>query len=307
MNLDVYVLGTSGMMPLPERFLTSAIIRREGDLFLFDCGEATQISLKMLNIHWKKIHSIFISHMHADHITGLPGILMLSSQVDRAEPLYIYGPPQVAEYVDQNRRLLDMYINYDIVVKTAEPGTVMRVEDFRVDAFELTHTKPCLGYRLVEDERPGLFHPEIAESLGVPKGPLWGMLQSGKDVALPDGRVIRPCDVMGGKRAGRKISYVTDSQYRDDIASNVFRSDLFLCEGMFLHELKEDADRKKHMTSLEAGIIAKDAEVGKLGLIHFSPRYTNREIKMLEKEAREVFPEAVACKDRMSFEIPLKD
>ncbi|MDD4220085.1 MAG: MBL fold metallo-hydrolase, partial [Sphaerochaetaceae bacterium] len=114
MNFEVFVLGTSGMMPLPGRFLTSAMVRREGDLFLFDCGEGTQISLKMLTIKWKRISAIFISHMHADHVTGLPGMLMLSAQVDREEPLTIYGPPRLKEYINQNRKILDMYINYEI-------------------------------------------------------------------------------------------------------------------------------------------------------------------------------------------------
>ena len=132
MNLEVFSIGTSGMMPLPGRFLTSALVRRDGDLYLFDAGEGTQVSLKMLNLKWKKIDSIFISHMHADHVTGLPGILMLSSQVDRAEPLYIYGPEKLKEYVDQNRRILDMYINYEIIVVPVEEGLVMEKDEFRI-------------------------------------------------------------------------------------------------------------------------------------------------------------------------------
>src|SRR6056297_3975013 len=125
MNLELFILGTGGMMPLPNRFLTSMLLRREGDLFLFDCGEGTQVSLRKLNLRWKKINTIFISHTHADHITGLPGILMLSSQVERSEPLYIIGPPRIREYVETSRRVLDMYINYDIVIdEITEAGTV---------------------------------------------------------------------------------------------------------------------------------------------------------------------------------------
>ena len=150
MNFEVFVLGTSGMMPLPNRYLTSAMVRRDGELFLFDCGEGTQVSLKMLNLKWKKIHSIFISHMHADHVTGLPGILMLSSQVDRNEPLTIYGPAKLKEYIDANRRILDMYINYEIIVKIAESGVILETEDFTVSAFDLHHTKPCVGYVMQE-------------------------------------------------------------------------------------------------------------------------------------------------------------
>ena len=108
MNLEVFVLGTGGMMPLPHRFLTSVLVRRDGDLLLFDCGEGTQVALRSLNLRWKKISSIFISHTHADHVTGLPGILMLSSQVDRDEPLYIYGPPKIKDYIESSKKVLEM-------------------------------------------------------------------------------------------------------------------------------------------------------------------------------------------------------
>nr|WP_321304392.1 ribonuclease Z [uncultured Sphaerochaeta sp.] len=307
MNFEVFVLGTSGMMPLPNRFLTSAMVRRDGELFLFDCGEGTQVSLKMLNLKWKKIHSIFISHMHADHVTGLPGILMLSSQVDRDEPLTLYGPPKLKEYVDANRRILDMYINYEIIVKTVEPGVILETDDFIVRAFRLNHTKPCLGYVMQEKDRPGEFHPEKAQELGIPVGPLWGKLQRGETVTLSDGRVVSSKDVMGEKRGGRKFSYVTDSLYLPSIAKEVEHSDLLLCEGMFTSDMEETAYEKKHMTSGQAAQIAKDAEVAKLGLLHYSPRYGDRELRFLLKDARKIFPDTILTKDRMSFEIPLKD
>ncbi|MBJ2356626.1 MAG: ribonuclease Z [Sphaerochaeta sp.] len=307
MNFEVFVLGTSGMMPLPNRFLTSAMVRRDGELFLFDCGEGTQVSLKMLNLKWKKIHSIFISHMHADHVTGLPGILMLSSQVDRDEPLTLYGPPKLKEYVDANRRILDMYINYEIIVKTVEPGIILETDDFIVRAFRLNHTKPCLGYVMQEKDRPGEFHPEKAQELGIPVGPLWGKLQRGETVTLSDGRVITSTDVMGEKRGGRKFSYVTDSLYLPSIAKEVEHSDLLLCEGMFTSDMEETAYEKKHMTAGQAAQIAKDAEVAKLGLLHYSPRYGDRELRFLLKDARKIFPDTILTKDRMSFEIPLKD
>lgn len=174
MNLEAFILGCGGMMPLPHRHLTSMLLRREGDLFLFDAGEGTQVSLKRLNLRWKKINAIFVSHTHADHVTGLPGLLMLSSQVDRDEPLYIYGPPKIAEYVESSRRVLDMFINYEIVVKEIEaPCVCYRGDGFSVRAFPLRHTKTCVGYCLEEDARPGEFKPQEATALGVPLGPLW--------------------------------------------------------------------------------------------------------------------------------------
>ncbi len=307
MNFEVFALGTSGMMPLPNRFLTSAMIRRDGELFLFDCGEGTQISLKMLNLKWKKINSIFISHMHADHVTGLPGILMLSSQVDRDDPLTIYGPPRLKEYIDANRRILDMYINYEIIVKTAHPGILIDNDEYTVSAFPLAHTKPCTGFVMEEKMRPGEFHPDLATSLGVPVGPLWGKLQKGFGVTLENGKVIQPSQVMGEAREGRKFSYVTDSLYLPSIAAQVKDSDLFFCEGMFTSDMEGAAREKMHMTSEQAARIAKEAEVKKLALIHYSPRYNDWELRYLADDAQRVFPNTVLTRDRMRFDIPLKN
>lgn len=307
MDFEVFVLGTSGMQPLPRRFLNSALVRRKGDLFLFDAGEGTQVSLKKQSLHWKKINHIFITHMHADHVTGLPGLLMLSSQVNREEPLHIYGPSPLKEYIEANRELLDMYINYEITIHTVEKtGVVLETDEFEVKAFKLSHTKPCFGYTITEKDRNGEFFPEKAESLGVPKGPLWGLLQKGEDVEV-NGRIVKSSDVIGSPRKGRKFAYVTDTEYLDDIAAEVYHSDLMLIEGMFEHALKDDAHEKKHLTVVEAATIAKDAEVKKAGFFHFSPRYTDRELKVLDHEGKSVYKNTFLCKDGMYFELPLPD
>jgi ribonuclease Z len=309
MNLEAFVLGTGGMMPLPGRHLTSVLLRREGDLFLFDCGEGTQVSLRRLNLRWKKISVIFISHIHADHVTGLPGILMLSSQVDREEPLYIIGPPKIRDYIEANRKILAMYINYQIVVQEIDgPGTVFEGEDFRVRAFLLNHSKQCYGFCLEESNRPGIFHPEKARDLDVPEGPLWAELQGGKTVTLPGGKSVESSEVMGPLRSGRKFSFVTDTLYMNNIAPEVSGSDLLICEGMFADNLEESAKEKKHLTARQAGRIARDAGgVKKLGLIHYSPRYTERDLKELLTEARSVFPGACLTRDRQTFPIPFVD
>ncbi len=295
-------------MPLPYRHLTSVLLRRDGDLFLFDCGEGTQVSLKRLNLKWKKIDAIFISHTHADHVTGLPGMMMLSAQVDRTEPLYIYGPPKVAEYVETSRRVLDMYINYPIVIKEiTAPCVVHEGNGFYVRAFPLSHTKTCVGYTLEELDRPGEFNVEKAKSLGVPTGPLWGKLQRGESVRSLDGREIFPADVMGEMRSGRKFSFVTDTMYIPSIAREVKGSDLLICEGMFADDCEVQAREKKHMTSRQAAQIARDANVRKMAMIHYSPRYTDRDLDVLLKQAREVFPETELTKDRMIFNIPYEN
>lgn len=308
MNMEAFILGCGGMMPLPYRHLTSVLLRRDGDLFLFDGGEGTQVSLRRLNLKWKKINAIFISHTHADHITGLPGILMLSAQVDRNEPLYIYGPPKIAEYIETSRRVLDMYINYPIVVKEiSAPCIVHEGDGFYVRAFPLDHTKTCVGYTLEELDRPGEFNPEKARELNVPLGPLWGKLQKGENVENADGMIISPDMVMGQKRSGRKFSFVTDTLYRPSIAKEVMGSDLLVCEGMFEDELLDQAKEKKHMTASQAATIAKESNSKRMYMIHYSPRYTDRELEKLLDQAQKIYPEAKLSKDRLHIEIPYED
>lgn len=308
MNMEAFILGCGGMMPLPYRHLTSVLLRREGELFLFDGGEGTQVSLRRLNLKWKKINAIFVSHTHADHVTGLPGIMMLSSQVDRTEPLYIYGPPKIAEYIETSRKVLDMYINYPVIVKEiTAPCIVHGGDGFYIRAFPLAHTKTCVGYTLEELDRPGEFSPEKAEELHVARGPLWGKLQKGESVTAMDGKIINPCQVLGPARSGRKFSYVTDTLYKPSIAQEVRGSDLLICEGMFEDALIDQAREKKHMTAKQAATVARDANVKRMALIHYSPRYTDRELSVLLNEARTIFPLAELTKDRMHFDIPYVD
>lgn len=306
--MEAFILGCGGMMPLPYRHCTSVLLRRDGDLFLFDGGEGTQVSLKRLNLKWKKINAIFVSHTHADHVTGLPGILMLSSQVERTEPLYIYGPPKIKEYIETSRRVLDMYINYPIEVhEITAPCVVYGGDGFYVRAFPLEHTKTCVGYTLEELDRPGEFNPDAALERKVPRGPLWGKLQKGEPVVNEDGIEVKPEEVMGKTRSGRKFSFVTDTLYLPSIAEEVKGSDLLICEGMFADDCTDQARQKKHMTARQAGTIARDAGVSRMALIHYSPRYTDRDLELLLSQAREVYPNAELTKDRKKFEIPYVD
>lgn len=306
--MEAFVLGCGGMMPLPYRHLTSVLLRRDGDLFLFDGGEGTQVSLRRLNLKWKKISAIFVSHTHADHVTGLPGILMLSAQVDRKEPLFIYGPPKIAEYIETSRKVLDMYINYPIVVKEiSAPCVVHRGDGFSIRCFPLDHTKTCVGYTLEEEDRPGIFNPEKAAELGVPVGPLWGKLQKGLDVETESGKIVHPDEVLGKPRKGRKFSFVTDTLYKESIAPEVANSDLLICEGMFEDELIDQAKEKKHMTASQAATIARDSNSKRMAMIHFSPRYTDKDLEKLLAEARKIYPGAELSRDRAHYEIPYED
>ena len=308
MNIEVFILGTGGMMPLPGRGLTSVLVRREGELFLFDCGEATQIAFRRLGLRWKKISHIFISHTHADHVTGLPGMLSLSAQVERSEPLHVYGPPRVRAYIEQSLRILDIYIDYEIVIhETFDNGLLVAGDGYEIHACRLRHSKPCLGYTLVEGDRAGEFHPERAAELGVPRGPLWGRLQGGAAVTLDDGRVVESAQVMGAARAGRKFAFITDTAMVDGLDRFVADADLMICEGMFAQDLRESAHDKKHLTARQAGALARVGGVRRMGLIHYSPRYTERDLKQLLREAREEFPGSFLTRDLQELSIPFRD
>jgi ribonuclease Z len=201
-----------------------------------------------------------------------------------------------------------MYINYEIVVQEIrEPGIVWARDDYQIRCFGLRHSKPCLGYTLEEHLRPGIFHPERAEGLGVRRGPLFARLQGGETLTLDDGRVVSPADVMGLPRPGRKFSFITDTAYIDDVYQEVAASDLLICEGMFCRDLEESAREKLHLTSSQAALIGKKAEVMRMGLIHYSPRYTKRELQKLLEEAREIFPPAFLTHDGQAIDLPNRD
>lgn len=201
-----------------------------------------------------------------------------------------------------------MYINYEIIVQEiTTPGIVYKGDGFHVRCFPLSHTKPCYGYTLEEEMRPGEFHPQKAQELNIPMGKLWGKLQKGESIEM-DGRTIQPSQVMGQPRMGRKFSFVTDSLATPEISTHVIGSDLFVCEGMFGSDLTEDAHSKKHMTAEEAAKIASASSgIKKMALIHYSPRYTEYELKQLLKEARQIFPETVLSHDRDVFPIEYMD
>jgi len=228
--------------------------------------------------------------------------------VERDDPLTIIGPPRIREYVEASRRILDMYINYDIVVQEVYGEEVLwQGEGYRVRSYPLSHSKPCLAFTLEEQERPGVFLPERALELGVPRGPLWSTLQSGSPVASSSGAEVRPEQVMGPRRQGRKFSFMTDTSFVPGAVDFVRRSDLLICEGMFAEELAADAQDKKHLTARQAARIAAPAGVKRLGLIHYSPRYTDRELKQLLAEAREIFPETFLTRDLQSIELHYPD
>ncbi|MEM9423506.1 MAG: ribonuclease Z [Spirochaetota bacterium] len=303
--LEIFIIGCGGTQPLPRRHLSSIMVRRNGQSFLFDCGEGTQVSLKRQGLRWKGISHLFVSHIHADHVTGIPGIMMLSAQVEREEPLHIVAPKGVCDFISSICQSLNIYINYPFELQHIpfRRQCLYEDEELQISCFPLLHSQPTVGFLIEEKPRPGVFSPEAAHALNVPCGPLWGMLQQGKTVENDLGQRVRPEQVLGEPRPGARLAFMTDTLYHEKAAEYVQGVDLLICEGMYARNLSDSAHDKKHMTAAEAAQIAQAAGVGQLALTHFSPRYLDRELKILLKEAQEIFPETILCRDGLHLEL----
>jgi ribonuclease Z len=262
--LDVALVGTGGMLPLPDRWLSSVLVRYGGHLILFDCGEGTQISLRALGWGIKDIDLILISHMHGDHVLGLPGLLLSQGNSGRTEPVEIVGPPGVIEVV-QRLRVVAPYLPFEVRCRELRDGEAARLADMRVTCTEGLHHVPCLAYRLDLPRAPR-FQPERARQLGVPLAD-WKRLQRGERVGD-----VSPADVLGPPRRGLAIGLVTDTRPSESIASLVSQVDLLVCEGTYTDDADQPrAVERRHMTFREAGELAVHAAVGQLLLTHFSP------------------------------------
>jgi len=301
--LRLITLGTGGMIPSLNRGLPSTALKRGGEVILFDCGEGTQVQVMKAGIGFGGIRRIFISHLHGDHITGLPGFLMTLSQTNRRAPLYIFGPPGLRGFWDGLGRTLGFKTGYEVIIQEIEGDFQIRGDGYLIRAIPVDHTIFCLAYGLMEDERPGRFNRVRAEELGVPPGPLFGRLQRGEEVFPPNGGVVRPSDVLGPKRRGRKVVYAVDTRPCAGVAALAQGADVLIHEGVFGEELREEANLRGHSTVVQAAEVAREAGVGRLILTHISPRY--KDVKGLLAQARAVFPRTTIAWDLMQWEVPV--
>ena len=301
--LDVCLLGTGGMMPLPYRWLTSLLVRYNGSSLLIDCGEGTQIAIKEKGWSFKPIDVICFTHYHGDHISGLPGLLLTMGNADRTEPLTLMGPKGLERVVNALRVIapeLPFSIKYQEIT---EPEQTFEMNGYRLKAFRVNHNVLCYGYTM-EVDRAGKFDVERATEAQIPQR-YWGTLQKGETVEVDD-HVYTPDMVLGPQRKGIKLTYCTDTRPTDSIRRNAQGSDLFICEGMYGEKDKQKKAREyKHMTFYEAAKLAKDADVGELWLTHYSPSLTRPEEYM--DAVREIFPKAIAAKDRRTVELMFED
>ncbi len=308
--MECVLIGTGGMMPMPYRMLSSMAIRLNGEVYLFDAGEGTQINWKKARLGVRGLKLIAVTHLHADHCLGLPGMMMFKAQMEEPAPLVIIGPPGIREFVTQSRKLLDFRLNFEVEViewSAESHGTPFRDEQAQIRWEPVKHTRFCLGYRFEELERPGKFSPERAQALGVPMGPLWGRLQKGEIVETASGRMVLPSEVLGPPRRGRHVAFVVDTRPAPGVYALCKEVDLAFLEGMFFNEHAEHALQKGHMTAVEAAKVARKSGVARCVLTHISPRYENSELKALEDEAREKFEHVTVGRDLDTFEVRLPE
>ena len=297
--LDVCLLGSGGMMPLPYRWLTSLMTRFNGSRLLIDCGEGTQIAIKEKGWSFKPIDVICFTHYHGDHISGLPGLLLTMGNADRKEPLTLIGPKGL-ERVVSALRVIAPELPFPIIYKEIEGAEqTFELNGYRLKAFRVNHNVLCYGYTM-EIDRAGKFDVERAKEQEIPQK-YWKHLQKGETIETENG-ILTPDMVLGPPRKGLKLTYTTDTRPTNSIRENAKDSDLFICEGMYGEKEKAaKAVEYKHMTFYEAAHLAKDAQVKEMWLTHYSPSLTRPEEYM--DEVRRIFPEAKAGKDRMSREL----
>jgi len=301
--LDICLLGTGGMMPLPRRYLTSMMARYNGSNILIDCGEGTQVAIKQKGWNFKPIDVICITHYHADHISGLPGLLLTMGNAMRTEPLTMIGPRGLKKVVESLRIVapeLPFQIEY---IEMSNEEEVFQFDEYRIRAFRVNHNVMCYGYN-IEVDRKGKFDVERALKLNVPKE-MWKILQNGECV-IYEGREYTPDMVMGEARKGLKVTYTTDTRPGTSIVKAAQGAQLFICEGMYGEKEKlGKAKEYKHMTMYEAADMARQAEVSEMWLTHYSPSLIKPDLFLAETQ--KIFKNTVAGKDGMSVDLKFED
>ena len=301
--LDVCLVGTGGMMPLPRRWLTALMTRYNGSSLLIDCGEGTQVAIKEKGWSFKPIEVICFTHYHGDHISGLPGLLLTMGNADRKEPLTLIGPRGLERVVNA-LRVIAPELPFDIkFIEITQPEQVIELNGYRITAFKVNHNVICYGYTL-EILRQGKFSAERAKEQEIPLK-FWNPLQKGQTIEA-EGKIYTPDMVLGPERKGIKLTYTTDTRPTDSILKNAADSDLFICEGMYGEDDKADkAKGYKQMTFREAAILARNANVQEMWLTHYSPSLVRPDDYM--DKVREIFPNAFPGKDGKSVELNFED
>ena len=303
MDLDLVFLGTSGSAPTASRGTSATLVRRGGDRLLVDCGEGTQRQLLRSDTGLVDLEHVFLTHLHADHVLGLPGMLKTFALRGREVPLAVHGPRGTRSLLTALGVVIGR-LTFDLSVVELDPGEAVRLDGYVMETFPVAHGTVAMGYALREEERPGRFDVDAADALGVPDGPARGALQRGDAVTLDDGRVVRPEEVVGPARRGRTVVLTGDTAPAPSVVEAAAGADVLVHEATFLADERARARETQHSTAGEAALVGREADVGLLALTHLSARYAGSEV---EAEARELFPRTVVPRDFDLVVVPLPE
>ena len=306
MSIRVVFLGTSGSVPTLKRSLPSVVIQCPKELWMFDCGENTQRQMMQAKVSFHKKLKVFLTHLHGDHVLGLPGVLQTMALMDRKDPVAVYGPQGIKDFLVCTKETLNFGLTFPVeITEILSEGTILDEEDYTLTAARSNHAVDSYAYAFVEKPRPGKFYPKKAQALGVPKGELWSKLQSGEEISLPNGRAVTPSEVMGPPRAGRKIVYTGDTRPFEAFAKFAADADLVIHESTFDDSLAEKAAVDGHSTPSQAAQEVKAANAKLLVLTHISARYPDA--TLLLEQAKKVFANSLLAEDFMELELPLNE
>jgi ribonuclease Z len=298
--MKLVFLGTSAAQPTIERGMTCICLVLDKEILMFDAGEGAQIAFQKAKLGWNKKMKIFVTHLHGDHCVGILGLLQTMSLQNRTESLDIFGPPGIDEFLAANLKILNFGLTFPVRIIKIKEGPVFDDPAYEIHVCEAEHSIPAYSYLFAEKDRPGKFYPEKAKQMGVPEGELWHELQSGKEVKVGE-KTIKPSDVMGEKRSGRKIGISGDTRPTKKLEEFFRGCDYITFDSTYSDTLRDKAKENYHSTSVEAAELAKRAGVSNLILTHFSARYDDAE--ELVKEAKAIHGSAIAAKDLMEIEI----
>lgn len=304
--IDLIFLGTGSAVPLSHRNLSGTALLRNGEIFLFDCGEGTQMQFRRAGLKPSKLRYIFISHFHGDHLFGLPGLLTSLQMANLRQEVHLFGPKGIAEYIRFHQALCSFGFDYDLHIHEIEPHTptiIWQTPEYRIEWQPLQHRIFTLGFALIEAPRPGKFDVQHADALGVPYGAERGKLQSGESIVLANGTHIHPQQVLGPPRPGVKIAYCIDTSPCAGQAQLAQNADALIADSTFPASEQTWAHQTGHSTSTDAAEAAKRNGVQQLFLTHFSGTIGPTELPTLAEEARAIFPNAITATDLARFKI----
>ncbi len=306
MSICIVFLGTSGSVPTLKRSLPAMVVQCPREQWMFDCGENVQRQMMQAKTSFHKKMKILITHLHGDHVLGLPGLLQTMALMDRKEPVQVYGPVGLKEFLLCTKKTLNFGLTFPVEIsEISEEGDVCETEEYRLTAIKSNHAVESYAFAFIEKPRPGKFYPEKALALGVAKGELWSQLQKGKEIKLKDGNTVKPNDVMGPMRAGRKIIYTGDTKPFDSFAKFAENADLVVHDCTFDDSLAEKALVDGHSTPTQAAEQAKAAGAKRLVLSHISARYPDA--SLLLDQAKKVFSNTTLAEDFLEIELPLSE